>query len=139
MLDVLKARLEVRKLLLKAGAIADATIIGASSSTKNATQTRDPEIIWYFGMKVSVGTDRHGVIHTVTTTDAESADYKLQWQLSSYLNLVNQNGERSPHEFAPWSIVRFKSSSADGALLGCVTARWQRSANLYRMRYKLRS
>lgn len=36
--------LEERRLLLKAGTIVDATIIGAPSSTKNATQTRDPEM-----------------------------------------------------------------------------------------------
>jgi IS5 family transposase len=30
---------------LKAGTIVDATIIAAASSTKNATKTRDPEMI----------------------------------------------------------------------------------------------
>lgn len=52
--------LEERRLLLKAG-----TIIAAPSSTKNATQTRDPEMkqakkghAWYFGMKVDVGGTR---------------------------------------------------------------------------------
>ena len=37
-----KALLEERQLLLKAATLVDATIIGAPSSTKNATQTRDP-------------------------------------------------------------------------------------------------
>lgn len=30
--------------------------------------------MWYFGMKVHVGTDRRGVVHTLTTTDAAQAD-----------------------------------------------------------------
>jgi IS5 family transposase len=81
MFDAVKALLEERKLLLKAGTIVDATIIGAPSSTKNATQTRDPEMRqtkkgnqWYFGMKVHIGTDHRGVIHAITTTDAATAD-----------------------------------------------------------------
>jgi IS5 family transposase len=81
MFDEVKTLLEGRRLLLKAGTIADATIIGAPSLTKHATQTRDPEMRqtkkgnqWYFGMKVHVGTDRRGVIHSITTTDAATAD-----------------------------------------------------------------
>jgi IS5 family transposase len=73
--------LERKQLLLKGGTIVDATIIAAPSSTKNATGTRDPEMKqtrkgqqWYFGMKVHVGTDRRGVVHSLTTTDAATAD-----------------------------------------------------------------
>ena len=36
--------LEEKRLLLRSGTIVDATIIAAPSSTKNATQTRDPEM-----------------------------------------------------------------------------------------------
>ena len=127
MFDAVKALLEERKLLLKAGTIVDATIIGAPSSTKNATQTRDPAMRhtkkgnqWDFGMKVHVGTDRRGVIHAITTTDAATADitqsphllhrqettlhgdkayYKaedqLQWALSGGRYLVNTSGTRT--------------------------------------------
>jgi len=70
-----------KRLLLQAGTIVDATIIAAPTSTKNAAQARDPEMkqtrkgqAWYFGMKVHVGTDLHGVVHTLTTTDAAQAD-----------------------------------------------------------------
>jgi IS5 family transposase len=73
--------LEARGLLLKAGTIVDATIITAPSSTKNGTQTRDPEMkqakkgnAWFFGMKVHVGTDRQGLVHSLTTTHAAVAD-----------------------------------------------------------------
>lgn len=73
--------LETKGLLLKSGTIVDATIISAPSSTKNATGTRDPEMrqarkgkTWHFGMKVHVGTDARGIVHSLTTTDAAQAD-----------------------------------------------------------------
>lgn len=73
--------LEEKRLLLKAGTLVDATIVSAPSSTKNETRTRDPEMTqtkkgnqWYFGMKVHIGTDRRGLVHTVTTTTAKDAD-----------------------------------------------------------------
>ena len=70
-----------KRLLLKSGTLVDATIISAPSSTKNADRSRDPEMTqtrkgnqWYFGMKVHIGTDRQGIVHTVTTTTAKEAD-----------------------------------------------------------------
>jgi IS5 family transposase len=76
---------ERKGLLLKSGTIVDATIINAPSSTKNAPETRDPEMRstrkgnqWYFGMKIHVGTDRRGLVHSLTTTDAAQADV-TQW------------------------------------------------------------
>ncbi|MHB8534877.1 MAG: IS5 family transposase [Sulfuricaulis sp.] len=70
-----------RRLLLKSGTLVDATIIAAPSSTKNEDRERDPEMSqtkkgnqWYFGMKVHIGTDRKGIVHTVTTTTARDAD-----------------------------------------------------------------
>jgi hypothetical protein len=73
--------LTAHRLLLQAGTIVDATIIHAPSSTKNATQTRDPEMRqtrkgqqWYFGMKLHVGTDLRGLVHHVVATDAAAAD-----------------------------------------------------------------
>ena len=81
MFALVRRLLEAKGLLLKAGTIVDATILGAPSSTKNATGTRDPEMKqtrkgnqWYFGMKVHVGTDRQGLVHSLTTTDAAAAD-----------------------------------------------------------------
>src|SRR5262245_6789964 len=63
--------LEQRRLLLKSGTIVDATIIAAASSTKNASEARDPEMKqtrkgknWYFGMKLHIGTDLRGLVHT---------------------------------------------------------------------------
>jgi len=75
------ALLTEQRLLLKAGTLVDATIISAPSSTKNARRTRDPEMSqtrkgnqWYFGMKAHIGTDRKGIVHTLTTTTAKAAD-----------------------------------------------------------------
>ena len=79
--DAVRRLLEAKGLLLKSGTIVDATILNAPSSTKNATGTRDPEMhqalkgkTWYFGMKAHVGTDRHGLVHSLTTTDAAQSD-----------------------------------------------------------------
>jgi transposase, IS5 family len=73
--------LEERRLLLRAGTIVDATIIAAPSSTKNASATRDPEMKqtrkgknWYFGMKLHIGADKRGIVHTVRATNAGVAD-----------------------------------------------------------------
>lgn len=78
---LVRGLLETHGLLVKSGTIVDATIISAPTSTKNATQARDPEMrptrkghTWYFGMKVHVGTDRHGLVHSLTTTDAAQHD-----------------------------------------------------------------
>ena len=84
--------LEARGLLLRSGTIVDATIIAAPSSTKNATATRDPEMKqtrkgrnWHFGMKLHIGTDQRGIVHTIRATDAAVADITqlpelLHWQ-----------------------------------------------------------
>jgi IS5 family transposase len=79
--DAVKALLVEKQLLLKAGTIVDATIIAAPTSTKNATERRDPEMrqtrkgnAWHFGMKLHIGTDLKGRVHSVTATDAAQAD-----------------------------------------------------------------
>lgn len=76
-----RALLEERRLLLKSGTIVDATVISAPPSTKNAQKARDPEMRqgkkgkdWHFGMKAHVGTDRRGIVHSLTTTHGGAAD-----------------------------------------------------------------
>lgn len=80
--------LEEKRLLLKSGTIVDATIIAAPPSTKNAEKARDPEMRqarkgkdWHFGMKVHVGTDKRGTVHTLVTTPANEADINQLPQL----------------------------------------------------------
>lgn len=74
--------LEEKKLLLKSGTIVDATIISAPTSTKNATNSRDPEMHqgkknkreWKFGMKVHIGASKQGLVHSIVTGPANEAD-----------------------------------------------------------------
>ena len=76
-----RSLLEARGLYVKSGTIVDATIINAPSSTKNSTESRDPEMKqtkkgsnWHFGMKVHIGTDTRGLVHSLTATNAGAAD-----------------------------------------------------------------
>ena len=128
MFAVVRELLEAKQLLLKAGTIVDATILAAPSSTKNASKTRDPAMRqtrkgqqWYFGMKVHVGTDPRGLVHTLVTTDAAQADitqlphllhgtettlhgdkaywkadHRQHWEASGGTYLVNEGGPRTP-------------------------------------------
>ena len=77
----IRTLLEEKRLLLKSGTIVDATIIAAPPSTKNAEGRRDPEMHqtkkgkdWHFGMKAHVGTDKRGIVHSLTTTAANVHD-----------------------------------------------------------------
>ncbi len=79
--DEVRELLEERRLLLRAGTIVDATIIAAPSSTKNAGKARDPEMKqtrkgkhWHFGMKLHIGADKRGIVHTLRATAASVAD-----------------------------------------------------------------
>lgn len=78
----MNATLAERGLFLKTGTIVDASLIAAPSSTKNATQTRDPEMHqskkgnqWHFGAKVHIGVDdQTGLVHRLTFTAGHVAD-----------------------------------------------------------------
>lgn len=71
--------------MLKGGTIVDATIIGASPSTKNAAKQRDPEMHqtkkgnqWHFGMKCHIGVDAFtGMVHTCEATSANVSDIEV--------------------------------------------------------------
>jgi len=74
--------LEEAGLLMKQGTIVDATLIAASSSTKNKDKSRDPEMSstqkagkWHFGMKAHIGVDSSsGLVHSVCATTAKDHD-----------------------------------------------------------------
>jgi IS5 family transposase len=69
-------------LLLKTGTVVDASLIPAPSSTKNKTQSRDPEMHsskkgnqWHFGMKAHIGADaQSGLVHSVKGTSGHVSD-----------------------------------------------------------------
>lgn len=84
----IRTLLEQKRLLLKSGTIVDATIIEAPPSTKNEDQARDPEMHqarkgkeWHFGMKAHVGTDKRGIVHSLSTTAANAADISQMHKL----------------------------------------------------------
>ena len=80
--DEINAHLGEQGLLMRAGAIVDATIIAAPSSTKNEDKARDPEMHqtkkgnqWHFGMKAHIGVDAEsGLVHSVVGTAANVND-----------------------------------------------------------------
>jgi IS5 family transposase len=75
-LQAINELLHGKGLMLRAGAVVDATLIAAPSSTKNASGERDPEMKqsqkgnqWFFGMKAHIGVDAEsGLVHTVRGT-----------------------------------------------------------------------
>ena len=81
-LSVVNELLTQQGLLLKAGTAVDATLIAASTSTKNKDKKRDPEMHsskkgnqWYFGMKAHIGVDAEsGLVHTVRGTSGNVSD-----------------------------------------------------------------
>lgn len=82
--DRVGRHLEQRGLLLRSGSIVDATLIAAPPSTKNRSHQRDPEMSqtkkgnqWYFGMKMHIGTDRRGIVHTAVATTAAVHDSQV--------------------------------------------------------------
>lgn len=80
--DRIGEHLQEQGLEVKSGRIVDATLIAASSSTKNQTRQRDPEMSsthkggqWHFGMKAHISVDAAtGVVTRVTTTTAKVHD-----------------------------------------------------------------
>jgi IS5 family transposase len=70
---------------LRSGALVDATIIDAPSSTKNEARARDPEMsstkkgnTWNFGMKAHVGVDADsGIVHSLDTSTAKLLDSQV--------------------------------------------------------------
>ncbi len=74
--------LQASGLKVGTGTIVDATIIGAPSSTKNASKQRDPEmhqtrkgLQWFFGMKLHIGVDsKTGLAHSAVVTAANIHD-----------------------------------------------------------------
>ena len=81
-LQLINNKLSAQGLMLKSGALVDAMLMAALSSTKNKDGERDPEIHqtktgnqWHFGMKAHIGVDAEsGLVHTVIGTAANVND-----------------------------------------------------------------
>lgn len=71
--------------MMHGGTIVDATIVEASSSTKNEKRKTDPEMHsvkkntrWYFGLRAHIGTDAGtGYVHHLSITAANVAEVKV--------------------------------------------------------------
>ncbi len=82
LLEEINRHLASQGLRLREGAIVDASIIEAPSSTKNGAGERDPQMRqtkkgneWRFGIKVHVRVDSEtGVVHSMSTTSANVHD-----------------------------------------------------------------
>ena len=80
--ELIAEYLQDNGLKISTGTIVDATIISASSSTKNREKQRDPEMHqtkkgnqWYFGMKAHIGVDsKTKLMHAVVATAANVHD-----------------------------------------------------------------
>jgi IS5 family transposase len=80
--EQINSHLVDRGMLMRKGAIGDATIVAAPPSTKNKTKARDPEMHqtkkgneWYFGMNAHIGADADsGLVHSLTGKAANVAD-----------------------------------------------------------------
>ncbi|WP_426078759.1 IS5 family transposase [Janthinobacterium sp. PSPC3-1] len=80
--DTINGHLAEKGLMMREGAIVDATLIAASTSTKNKDGKRDPERYqskkgndWHFGMKAHVGVHvASGLVHTVIGMAGNVAD-----------------------------------------------------------------
>jgi IS5 family transposase len=80
--ETINTLLRKRGLMMNQGALVDASIIEAPSSTKNKDKARDPEMHqtrkgnqWYFGMKAHIGVDLlSGLTHGLTGTAANETD-----------------------------------------------------------------
>jgi IS5 family transposase len=85
MLDAVNLHAEAKGIKIATGTIVDATIIHASSSTKNASGEHDPEMHqtkkgnqWHFGLKAHIGVDaKQGPVHMVVTMAANVADSRV--------------------------------------------------------------
>jgi IS5 family transposase len=80
--------LSERGLILSEGTIVDASIIAAPPSTKNKDKARDPEMKqtkkgnqWHFGMKMHIGTDTQGRVHSIAVTNAGVHDSQVMEDL----------------------------------------------------------
>jgi len=89
MLSLVNAKMERNGLIMHGGTIMDATIHEAPKSTRNTSQSRDPEMAstkkhgsWHFGAKSHIGVDAGtGLVHSAEVTPANVHDVVIACQL----------------------------------------------------------
>jgi IS5 family transposase len=86
---LVKEKMDRNGLIMHGGTIMDATIHEAPKSTRNASQSRDPEMSstkkhgsWHFGAKSHIGVDAcTGLVHSVEVTPASVHDITVACKL----------------------------------------------------------
>lgn len=135
-------------LILSEGTIVDASIVSAPSSTKNKDRQRDPEMKqskkgnqWYFGMKMHIGTDTQGRVHSVVVTDAATHDSTMMDELlhgeetEIYGDKAYANQMKKAVAEASGITWRVNRKAKRGKKLSCADLAFNRKSN--RMRAKV--
>ena len=139
--------LSTRGLIVSEGTIVDATIITASSSTKNKERKRDPEMKHtkkgtqcYFGMKAHIGTDLNGLVHSVAVTDAAVHDSVMMDDLlhgeevAIYGDKAYANDAKRRQAQAAGIDWRVSRKARRGKKLTCADKAYNRKSNRTRAR-----
>jgi transposase, IS5 family len=124
--------------MLREGSIVDATIISATTSTKNKSGKRDPEMHqvkkgneWHFGMKMHIGVDYAlGLIHSVSTT-APSAHVITQADQFLYGEEQRCRETRGVGVLRNAQSIRSATSSGCSAMTKSDIAVWRKMASGY--------
>jgi transposase, IS5 family len=146
--EAVKELLSAKRWLLQSGTIVDATIIAAPSSTKNAAHAREPEMkqtrkgnAWHCGMKLHVGTDPKGRVHSLTATHAGVADITqlppLLHGAERVLSGDQAYGKEADRQALEAQGVRYRVNRRAAAPHRPLTARW-RAINRTRSRTRAR-
>jgi IS5 family transposase len=110
--------LQAQGMRVGTGAIVDATLISAPSSTKNAQGQRDPEMHqtrkgrqWYFGMKLHIGVDsKTGLAHSAVVTAANVHD---KHPLATLLHGAEEQLYGDSAYASPQELIRSKAARAE--------------------------
>lgn len=129
-------------MILSEGTIVDASIISAPSSTKNKDRQRDPEMKqskkgnqWYFGMKMHIGSDTQGRVHSIVVTDASVHDSVVADDLIHgeehviYGDKAYASAERKEMAESKGVIWRVNRKAKRGRKLNCADRAFNRKSN----------
>lgn len=129
-------------MILSEGTIVDASIISAPSSTKNKERQRDPEMKqskkgnqWYFGMKMHIGSDTQGRVHSVVVTDASVHDSVVTDDLihgkeqAIYGDKAYASAERKEAAESKGVVWRVNRKATRGKKLNCADRAFNRKSN----------
>lgn len=134
-------------LILSEGTIVDASIVSAPSSTKNQDRQRDPDMKqtkkgnqWHFGMKMHIGSDTQGRVHSVVVTDASVHDSQIMDDLihgeenTIYGDKAYACAENKEQFEAKGKTWRVNRKARRGKKLNCTDHAFNRKSNRTRAR-----